>query len=115
MTSLPRDRLPTFTFPACPKTAADTHDSRPQTAKIPPSIDGQRPGLTSRAPSQSSTRTIRPHHVSKKSLSAVPTISNLSVGHSELPTYLKSPKMANANGSTSSGAADLLRQAMMQK
>jgi hypothetical protein len=53
--------------------------------------------------------------LSTKSQSAVPTLSNLNVGHSGIPTYLKSPKMANSNGGTSSGAADLLRQAMMQR
>jgi hypothetical protein len=119
MTSRPQDILPTFTFPARPQTAST--DSSPrgslrETTNIPSSaaVDGrsQRSGLASRAPSESSTRTIRPRHLSTKSQSAVPTLSNLNVGHSGLPTYLKSPKMTNSNGSTSSGAADLLRQAM---
>jgi hypothetical protein len=47
-----------------------------------------------------------------KSQSAVPTLSNLNVGHNNLPTYWQSPKMTNSNGS---GAADLLRQAMMPR
>jgi hypothetical protein len=123
MTSRPRDSLPTFTFPARPQTAlsaATSRDSLRETTAISSTaaVHGSshtQPGLASRAPSESSTRTIRPRHLSTKSQSAVPTISNLSVGHSGLPTYLKSPKMTNANGSTSSGAADLLRQAMMQR
>lgn len=46
----------------------------------------------------------------------MPTLSNLSVGHTNSPTYWQSPKMTNSNGATtSSGAADLLRQAMLQR
>ncbi|KAH5807447.1 hypothetical protein HBI93_242720 [Parastagonospora nodorum] len=122
MTSRPREALPTFDFPQRPQTASsalDPHADLQDTTNISstPAVHGRskRPGLN-RAPSESSsTKTIRPRHLSTKSQSAVPTLSNLNVGHSGLPTYLKSPKMPNSNGGTSSGAADLLRQAMMQR
>jgi hypothetical protein len=72
-----------------------------------------RPGLVSRA-SESSTKTIRPrHHLRNKSSSVVPTLStaNIDKAHSTRP----SPTMAAHADGKSSGAADLLRQAMMQR
>ncbi|KAF2828746.1 hypothetical protein CC86DRAFT_465490 [Ophiobolus disseminans] len=125
MTSRPSEVAETFTFPARPRpqTAGDA-DPRERldentTIASTAAVDGRpkRPGLVSRA-SESSTRTIRPRHLSSKSQSAVPTLSNLSVRNSALPTYLKSPtksKMATSAGANQSGAADLLRQAMMQR
>jgi hypothetical protein len=117
MTSRP-EVLPTFHFPARPQTAYSDSDSKAsleETTNIPSTVaaDGRpkRPGLVSRAPSESSTRTIRPRHLSTKSQSAVPTLSNLNVRNSVQPT----PKMTTSTGGTSSGAADLLRQAMMQR
>ena len=120
MTSRPPEVAETFTFPARPQTAnaSDPRASRQETTNISPTAtaDGRpkRPGLVSRA-SESSTRTIRPRHLSSKSQSAVPTLSNLSVRNSALPTYWQSHKMTTSTGGNSSGAADLLRQAMMQR
>ncbi|KAJ4377643.1 Serine/threonine-protein kinase [Neocucurbitaria cava] len=72
----------------------------------------KRPGLVSRA-SESSTKTIRPrHHLRIKSSSVIPTLSTLNVGTT--PSS-RSPTMTTSTGGTSSGAADLLRQAMMQR
>jgi|TARA_R110002003_G_scaffold44_5_gene3212 protein-serine/threonine kinase len=123
MTSRPPEALPTFTFPPRPQTATepDRRDSQVTTASTiasTPAVDGRpkppkRPALVSRASDSSST--IRPRHLSTKSSSAIPTLSNLSVRNSGLPTYWQSPKMTTSNGGTSSGAADLLRQAMMQR
>ncbi|CAO2647762.1 Nn.00g086840.m01.CDS01 [Neocucurbitaria sp. VM-36] len=72
----------------------------------------KRPGLVSRA-SESSTKTIRPrHHLRIKSSSVIPTLSTLNVGTT--PSS-RSPTMTTSTGAASSGAADLLRQAMMQR
>jgi len=121
MTSRPSEVAETFTFPARPRpqTASDADPRALQhnTTIAPPSaVDGRpkRPGLVSRA-SESSTRTIRPRHISSKSQTTLPTLSSLSVANSALPTYWRSPKMATSNGANQSGAADLLRQAMMQR
>jgi hypothetical protein len=89
-----------------------------ETTKIPskgPVADARpsRPGLVSRA-SESSTKTIRPrHHLRNKSSSVVPTLStaNIDKAHSTR----QSPTMASHADGKSSGAADLLRQAMMQR
>ncbi|KAF1842471.1 uncharacterized protein K460DRAFT_185857 [Cucurbitaria berberidis CBS 394.84] len=71
-----------------------------------------RPGLVSRA-SESSTKTIRPrHHLRIKSSSVIPTLSTPHVGTT--PSS-RSPTMTSSTGATSSGAADLLRQAMLQR
>ncbi|KAH7400972.1 hypothetical protein DE146DRAFT_481676 [Phaeosphaeria sp. MPI-PUGE-AT-0046c] len=128
MTSRPQlqEPLPTFTFPQRPHTASS--DTTPRASPAPQdssniassaAVHGRpkRPGLaSSRAPSESSTRSRPRHHVHTKSQSAVPTLSNLNVGHNNLPTYWQSPKMTASNGApSSSGAADLLRQAMMQR
>ncbi|KAH8732233.1 hypothetical protein GQ44DRAFT_697295 [Phaeosphaeriaceae sp. PMI808] len=142
MTSRPPQvvQVPTFSFPTRPQTATSTTSSASRTnsysylhslssstaSRIETSnissittVHGRpsRPGLVSRV-SESSTQTIRSRHLSSKSQSAVPTLSHLNVGNNELPTYLKSPKkMTASHGSNggSSGAADLLRQAMMQR
>lgn len=113
-----------FTFPPAklqrPQTAsaADTQSLAPNTTiSTTAAVHGpRRPGLPKRA-SESSTRTIRrPKHLSSKSQHIIPTISNLSVPNSAQPSYLKSTKMStSSNGANSSGAADLLRQAMMQR
>jgi hypothetical protein len=103
---------------------SDTYSSSPsrrslrETTKIPPPTKGsavdalqQRPGLVSRA-SESSTKTIRPrHHLRNKSSSVVPTLSTLNVGTA--PSTRQQNTMAqHTTGNSSSGAADLLRQAM---
>jgi protein-serine/threonine kinase len=107
---------------------SDTYSSSPsraslkETVKIAstqgPAVDAsqQRPGLVSRA-SESSTRTIRPrHHLRNKSSSVVPTVSTLNVGTApstrQSKSHPKSNTMAQHTTGTSSGAADLLRQAM---
>lgn len=126
MTSRPlqQEPLPTFVFPQRPHTASS--DTTPRASPAPQETTNiassavvhgpKRPGLaSSRAPSESSTKGRPRHHVHTKSQSAVPTLSNLNVGHNNSPTYWQSPKMTNSNGATSSGAADLLRQAMMQR
>lgn len=77
-----------------------------------PAVDAlsHRPGLVSRT-SDSSTKTIQPrHHIRNKSSSLVPTLSTLNVGTA--PSTRQPPTMASHAGTTSSGAADLLRQAM---
>ncbi|CAG5143763.1 uncharacterized protein ALTATR162_LOCUS1414 [Alternaria atra] len=102
---------------------SDTYSSSPsrrslrETTKIPTTkgsaVDAlqQRPGLVSRA-SESSTKTIRPrHHLRNKSSSVVPTLSTLNVGTA--PSTRQTNTMAqHTTGNASSGAADLLRQAM---
>ncbi|KAB2105775.1 Serine/threonine-protein kinase [Alternaria gaisen] len=103
---------------------SDTYSSSPsrrslrETTKITPPTKGsavdalqQRPGLVSRA-SESSTKTIRPrHHLRNKSSSVVPTLSTLNVGTA--PSTRQQNTMAqHTTGNSSSGAADLLRQAM---
>jgi hypothetical protein len=105
---------------------SDTYSSSPsrlslrETDKIAsskgPAVDAlqQRPGLVSRA-SETSTKTIRPrHHLRNKSSSVVPTLSTLNVGTapSTRQSKPKNTTMAAHNTGTSSGAADLLRQAM---
>lgn len=102
-----------FTLPASPSRTslrATTTIPSPSTA-----VDARpnRPGLVSRA-SESSTKTIRPrHHLRIKSSSVIPTLSTLNVD--KVPTTRPSPTMASTQGGNSSGAADLLRQAMMQR
>ena len=103
-------------------TFSDSSSSRAaslrETTKIPskgPVADARpsRPGLVSRA-SESSTKTIRPrHHLRNKSSSVVPTLStaNIDKAHSTR----QSPTMASHADGKTSGAADLLRQAMMQR
>jgi hypothetical protein len=113
--------LASFKFPARLSTSTTDSDSGASfrsTTAIPPSASAdarpKRPGLKSRNSESSSTRTIRPRHVSQKSSSAIPTLSNLNVRNSTLPTYWTAHKMNPSTGG-SSGAADLLRQAMMQR
>jgi hypothetical protein len=101
-----------FTFPP----RADPSSLSQTTNIAPAAIDG-RPKLRA---SDSSTRTIttrpRPRHLLSKSQSILPTLSTLNVRNDTLPTYLKSPKMATSHGpNSSSGAQDLLRQAMTQR
>ncbi|KAI4948159.1 hypothetical protein J4E91_006153 [Alternaria rosae] len=107
---------------------SDTYSSSPSRASLRetdkiappkgPAVDAsqQRPGLVSRA-SESSTKTIRPrHHLRNKSSSVVPTVSTLNVGTApstrQSKSHPKSNTMAQHTTGTSSGAADLLRQAM---
>jgi hypothetical protein len=113
--------LASFKFPARLSTSTTDSDSSAsfrETTANPPRTTAdarpKRPGLRSRNSESSSTRTIRPRHVSQKSSSAIPTISNLHVRNSTLPTYWTAPKMNPSTGG-SSGAADLLRQAMLQR
>nr|UVJ46734.1 SCHA [Curvularia lunata] len=77
-----------------------------------PAVDAlqHRPGLVSRT-SDSSTKTLQPrHHIRNKSSSLVPTLSTLNVGTA--PNSRQPPTMASNTAGSSSGAADLLRQAM---
>jgi len=86
---------------------------QPKIASKTPAVHAlqhQRPGLVSRN-SDSSTKTLQPrHHLRNKSSSLVPTLSTLNVGTAPSPRQL--PIMASHTTGTSSGAADLLRQAM---
>ncbi|EDU51085.1 Serine/threonine-protein kinase SCH9 [Pyrenophora tritici-repentis] len=86
---------------------------QPKIASKTPAVHAlqhQRPGLVSRN-SDSSTKTLQPrHHLRNKSSSLVPTLSTLNVGTA--PSPRQSPIMASHTTGTSSGAADLLRQAM---
>jgi len=126
MTSLPTADPADSSLSNSPQ--SDTYSSSPsraslkETVKIAstqgPAVDAsqQRPGLVSRA-SESSTRTIRPrHHLRNKSSSVVPTVSTLNVGTApstrQSKSHPKSNTMAQHTTGTSSGAADLLRQAM---
>ncbi|KAL6169285.1 Serine/threonine-protein kinase [Exserohilum turcicum] len=89
-------------------------DDSPRTRPKSPAVDAlqqHRPALVSRA-SDSSSKTLQPrHHIRNKSSSLVPTLSTLNVGTAPKPR--QSPTMASSHtGATSSGAADLLRQAM---
>ena len=126
MTSRPRTADPSlhfstsspssYTFPARPSRTSlrETTNISSQSAAA---VDArpQRPGLVSRT-SEASTKTIRPgprHHLRVKSSSVIPTLSTLNVGNT--PNTRQSPTMTSSSGQTSSGAADLLRQAMMQR
>lgn len=86
---------------------------QPKIASKTPAVHAlqhQRPGLVSRN-SDSSTKTLQPrHHLRNKSSSLVPTLSTLNVGTA--PSPRQPPIMASHTTGTSSGAADLLRQAM---
>jgi hypothetical protein len=86
---------------------ADTQHLTPNASIANPAAVDRllRPALPSRN-SESSTRTIRPRHIASKSQTTLPTLSSLNV--------TKAPKMSTNEG-TSSGAADLLRQAMTQR
>lgn len=106
-TSLSTSSPSRFAFPAIP-----SRPRQPDSSTIPSksaAVDGphNRPGLVSRA-SASSTKASRPRHLHahSKSSSLIPTLSTL--------THWQ-PTMASSNAGTSSGAADLLRQAMMQR
>jgi protein-serine/threonine kinase len=108
------DSTASYSLPSSP-----SRRSLRETDKIPPkspAVDApnkQRPGLVSRA-SETSTKTIKPrHHLRNKSSSVVPTLSTLNVGTQ--PKTRPSPTMATHTAGASSGAADLLRQAMMQQ
>lgn len=84
---------------APPKNAvADAHPSH------------SRPGLVSRASASSPKGTTRPRHLHthSKSSSVIPTLSTLT-------HWQPTKSMATSNGGASAGAADLLRQAMMQR
>jgi hypothetical protein len=111
--SLSTSRASSLSFSSSPSRA-----SLRETSKIPtkgPVADArpQRPGLVSRA-SDSSTKTIRPrHHLRNKSSSVVPTLSTANIDKAHSTRH--SPTMASHADGKSSGAADLLRQAMMQR
>lgn len=126
MTSPPKaDPAPTSLQPSASPASSDFfasspsrpnhHPSATNNSKIrpkSPALDALaiRPGLVSRA-SESSTKTLQPrHHIRNKSSSLVPTLSTLNVGTA--PNSRQPNNMANTTTGSSSGAADLLRQAM---
>ncbi|RMZ71791.1 agc akt kinase [Pyrenophora seminiperda CCB06] len=94
-------------------TLSTSPNHQPKIASKSPAVHAlqhQRPGLVSRN-SDSSTKTLQPrHHLRNKSSSLVPTLSTLNVGTA--PSPRQSPTMVSHATGTSSGAADLLRQAM---
>ncbi|KAL6705757.1 Serine/threonine-protein kinase [Coniothyrium glycines] len=128
MTSRPRTTDPvaslstsspsSYALPAASPSAASLRGTSTISSPTTAAVDArpQRPGLVSRA-SELPTKTTRPaprHHLRVKSSSVIPTLSTLNVGNT--PNTRHSPTMASSNnGQPSSGAADLLRQAMMQR
>ncbi|KAF2788476.1 hypothetical protein K505DRAFT_328894 [Melanomma pulvis-pyrius CBS 109.77] len=98
--------LATIRNPPPAQLTRDAADARPA-----------RPGLAARA-SDSAARPRPRRSILSKSSSAVPTLSTATSHHSSqrlLPTHWLPTAMTTAGGASSTTAADLLRQAMMQR